>query len=205
MAAPPALRARATSRPRLGTRRGTGPDASEPVESKTRCMRTKTIKPPPLPPSSGHPRSATRNARPLDSELPPIGQRLGEILPLIFVVPVAGPPAILVVVPWVLFALMLTGPFLLLVTFVLAGFILVGITAVILAPPYLLLSRLREHSTRRHERRAPMHRSGELHPSGVSLLTQRSNGQLSSGRVAQHPAAAHLRNRAQTHVTSQGL
>jgi hypothetical protein len=88
------------------------------------------------------------NAVPSDAEFPPLEERLEEIVPLVCFVPVAGPPAIFLVGPWVLFALMLTGPFLLLVTFVLAGVAVVAIAAPILAPPYLLVRCLRTRGTR---------------------------------------------------------
>jgi hypothetical protein len=75
-----------------------------------------------------------------------IGEILQETDPLIGYIPVAGPPVLLVVVPWVLFALMLAGPFALLFTFVVlavAATVLVGLVGVILASPYLLIRHLR--------------------------------------------------------------
>jgi hypothetical protein len=50
------------------------------------------------------------------SPFPPFRQRLGEIVPLVGFVPVAGPPAIFILAPWLALVLMLAGPFLLLVT-----------------------------------------------------------------------------------------
>ena len=66
--------------------------------------------------SAGHYRSATPGAPTFDFEPPTAGAVLEEVLPLIGVVAMAGPPVVFIVVPWVLFALMLVGPFLLLVT-----------------------------------------------------------------------------------------
>jgi hypothetical protein len=81
-----------------------------------------------------------------------VRERLDEIAPLIDFVPVAGPPIIFLAVPWLLFVLMLAGPFLLLVTLVavaLGAVALVALTGAILATPYLLVRRLREHRAAR--------------------------------------------------------
>ena len=121
------------------------------------------IKPPP-PSSADHERSGKPLPRSPDSGLPTVGERLGAILPLIFVVPVAGPPAILLVGPLVLLALMLTGPFLLLVTFALAAVVLLAPIAAILVPSYLLVRHLGKHTSRHHNRRPSVHRHSEPHP-----------------------------------------
>ncbi|MGZ4184771.1 MAG: hypothetical protein ACXVFA_05945 [Solirubrobacteraceae bacterium] len=76
---------------------------------------------------------------------PPFRQRLGEIVPLVGFVPVAGPPAIFIVGPWLLLVLMLAGPFLLLVTLAAIALclaVLVSFIGAILATPYLLARRL---------------------------------------------------------------
>ena len=131
------------------------------------------IKPPP-PPSAEYRPSARLTSRSPDYELPTLGERLGAVLPLIFVVPVAGPPAILLVGPLVLFALMLTGPFLLLVTFVLAAVILLTPIAAILVPAYLLVRHLGRHSAGHADRYPPTHRLIERHqPVGVGLRLTR--------------------------------
>jgi hypothetical protein len=104
---------------------------------------TRTLTPSPPPASALHQRSAMRSAPPSDSEPPPLEERLNEVLSLAGVVPVSGPPIILFVGAWVLFALMLAGPFLLLVTFVLGAVVLVVPIAAILAPLYLLVRHVR--------------------------------------------------------------
>lgn len=139
---------------------------------------TEVIKPPPPRPSVGHQRSAAPPPPPFHFEPPPLEERLGEILPLIAVVPVAGPPVICFVGAWVLFALMLTGPFLLLVTFGLAAVILVAIPAAILAPPYLFARRVHTHWTRHHEPRTPGHRLRQRRFIGVSLRSPRPGPRL---------------------------
>lgn len=130
---------------------------------------THPLKPSPPASSVRHQRSATRNAPSFDSPPPPLEERLNEVLSLVGVVPVSGPPIILFVGAWVLFALMLAGPFLLLVTFVLGAVVLVVAIAAILAPPYLLVRRVRKQRTHRHEPRAGR-RPRANHP---NLITER--------------------------------
>ncbi len=67
---------------------------------------------------------------------------------LLGVVPVAGPPAVLLAAPLVLFALLIAGPALLLLTFVVvlvACVALVALAGAVVASPFLLARRLRRH------------------------------------------------------------
>ena len=92
------------------------------------------------------------------SKQPTAGAMLDEILPLIGVIPVAGPAAILVAGPWLLLALMLAGPFALLVTLVVllaAAATLVGVIGAILATPYLLARHHRRYRAGHASIRAP--------------------------------------------------
>jgi hypothetical protein len=79
------------------------------------------------------------------SRLPTLGERLGEVLPLIFFVPVAGPPVILLLGPLLLLVLLLIPPAALLITlvvaFLLGAGLLVALGALI-ASPYLLVRHL---------------------------------------------------------------
>ena len=71
---------------------------------------------------------------------------LGGTLDLTLVVPVAGPPAILLVGPLVLFTLMVAGPFVVLLTIaalLIAATILGTLAGAVLASPYLLVRHLR--------------------------------------------------------------
>jgi hypothetical protein len=71
---------------------------------------------------------------------------LREISPLIGAVPVEGPPVILLAAPWLLLALVLAGPFALLLTFVvalLAAVLDIAAIAAIAASPFLLVRHLR--------------------------------------------------------------
>ncbi|WP_028067633.1 hypothetical protein [Solirubrobacter soli] len=68
-----------------------------------------------------------------------------ETEPLSGAVPVYGPPVALVAVPWLLLALMLTGPFALLVTLAVAlvvAALLVAAVGALLAAPFVLVRRL---------------------------------------------------------------
>ena len=88
----------------------------------------------------------TQPFTPTASGPPTFGDEVSEVLQLVDTVFVAGPPVLLLWAGTVLFALMLAGPFALLVTF---GLVLVAVAALvalagaILATPYLLVRHLR--------------------------------------------------------------
>jgi hypothetical protein len=108
---------------------------------------TELIKPLAAPPSdAGH------HASPSASERPTAGGTLAEILPLVDAPVFEGPPVVFLAVPWLLLALMLSGPFAFLVTLVVAmlvvATVLVALTAAILVAPYLLVRRLRGRRAR---------------------------------------------------------
>jgi hypothetical protein len=65
-----------------------------------------------------------------------------ETEPLTGTVPVYGPPLLLVGAPWLLFGLMLAGPFALLVTIVVALAVASILLGAILIAPYVLARRL---------------------------------------------------------------
>jgi hypothetical protein len=105
---------------------------------------------PPRAPSAPEPGTdARRDARPSASEPPTLGEILAEeVLPLIGVVAVAGPPVVLLAGPLLLFGLMLFPPFALVVTLVVAlvaAAVLGALTGAILAMPYLLVRHTRSH------------------------------------------------------------
>jgi hypothetical protein len=84
---------------------------------------------------------------------PTLGDAAVEIVPLISTVAVAGPPVLLAWAGTVLFALLLAGPFALIVTLVVAlaaAAALVMLAGAILATPYLLI---RHFGLRLSERR----------------------------------------------------
>jgi hypothetical protein len=93
---------------------------------------------------------------------PTLGDAAVEIVPLISTVFVAGPPVLAVWAGTVLFALLLAGPFVLIVTLVVALVAvaaLVMLAGAILASPYLLIRHVgRHHAQQRHaaERWAPI-------------------------------------------------
>jgi hypothetical protein len=108
-------------------RRGTCPDESTPVAEQARGMTTTEL-----------------YTRP--SAYPSAADFLAEEVPLVGVIPVAGPPLILLAGPLVLFALLLAGPFVLVLTLVIAmaaAAALVGLVAAIVVSPYFLVRHLR--------------------------------------------------------------
>ena len=79
---------------------------------------------------------------------PTFGDVLAETVPLVGVIPVAGPPAVLLIGPWLLCGLMLAGPFALLLTIVallVAAAAVVALIRAIIAAPYVLFQHLRAH------------------------------------------------------------
>jgi hypothetical protein len=73
------------------------------------------------------------------------GEMLEETLPLVGVIPVAGPPIALVAAPWLFVGLMLAGPFALLFTVVVvlvAAWAVVWLIRVILTAPFRLFRDL---------------------------------------------------------------
>ena len=90
--------------------------------------------------------SSTQPFTPTASGPPTFGDEVSEVLPLVDTVFVAGPPVLLLWAGTVLFALMLAGPFALLVTFgvvLVAAAALIALAGAILATPYLLVRHLR--------------------------------------------------------------
>ena len=88
----------------------------------------------------------TQRTTPTASRPPTLRAEVGEIDPIIGTVFVAGPPVLVMGAGTVLFALMLAGPFALLVTLVAvfaAAAALVTLAGAILASPYLLVRHLR--------------------------------------------------------------
>jgi hypothetical protein len=101
---------------------------------------------------------ARRNAPSAASADPTFGEMLDETLPLIEVVPVYGPPVVVLVGPWVLLSLLLVGPCALVFTFVLllvAAAALAALIGAILAAPYLLVRHLRGYRAGHVPLRAP--------------------------------------------------
>jgi hypothetical protein len=107
-----------------------------PARTETRGMNT------------NEPISPTASARPA------LGDMLADIVPVLDTVFVAGPPLLAAWAGTVLFALMLAGPFALLVTLIVVLVVaaaLVTLAGAILATPYLLVRHFRQRlAKRRH-------------------------------------------------------
>jgi hypothetical protein len=84
---------------------------------------------------------------------PTLGDMVAEVVPLIGAVYQAGPPVLVAGAGTALFALLLVGPFVLLVTLavaVAAAAALVALAGAILATPYLLIRHVRTRIGSRH-------------------------------------------------------
>ena len=102
--------------------------------------------------------TTTELIRPAASAPPSFGEMLDETLPLIGVIPVAGPPAILLVGPWLLLAVLLVGYFALMLTVaavLMAAAVLMGALRELAAAPYRLGRDLRGHRAGHLSLRAP--------------------------------------------------
>jgi hypothetical protein len=106
---------------------------------------------------------------PTASAPPTLGDKLAEIVPVLEAVYVAGPPVLMAWAGTVLFALMLAGPFALLVTLIVvlvAAAALVTLVGAILATPYLLVRYLRGHRLR--------HTTSYMEPQLVAVESKRA-------------------------------
>jgi hypothetical protein len=98
-----------------------------------------------------------------------VGDMLADIVPVLETVFVAGPPLLMAWTGTVLLALMLAGPFALLVTLIVvlvAAAALVTLVGAILATPYLLVRYLRGHRVR--------HTTSYMEPQLVAVESQRA-------------------------------
>jgi hypothetical protein len=114
---------------------------------------TALIRPPAAPGRAASTNDAAHNAATSASEHPTFGEMLAEIIPLVGAVAGYGPPVIFLAGPWLLLALMLSGPFAVLLTLVavmlVAATLVIALAAAIFAAPYVLIRRLRSVRARR--------------------------------------------------------
>jgi hypothetical protein len=163
------------------TRRGVFRDAAAPVleESPTSPIAPQPTHSSPL--SAIADPSAARRRRCASSDHPTWGGVFGEGAPLIGAPAFFGPPAILVAGPWLLVVLLLIGPFALILTIMLVLAVAAGVLAAfvaVIASPYLLIRHLRAQGTVHAKPRADLNlfrkyrgssgRLGSPQPKGVS-------------------------------------
>jgi hypothetical protein len=89
---------------------------------------------------------------------PTFGEMLEQTLPLVGVIPVAGPPVVLVATPWLFFGLMLAGAFAVLFTVVVllvGAWAVVWLIRVILTAPVRLFRDLRQDRAGQLSTRTP--------------------------------------------------
>ena len=112
-------------------------------------------------------RDAHQHDRPTASERPTVRELLQRVVPGIFFVPLAGPPVILLLGPWLLLVLLIIPPAAFLITLVLvlavAAGLLVALGALI-ASPYLLVRHLRAREPVHRHRFAFLHRPAHPAP-----------------------------------------
>src|SRR3954452_23623866 len=97
------------------------------------------------PPSPTTPWDDSAPCASLSPERPTFREMLDSVLPVIGVVVVAGPPVVFVAGPWLLLVLMLSGPFALLVAFVVVGLVagaLLATLGALVVAPFVLVRRL---------------------------------------------------------------
>ncbi|HEX6021772.1 MAG TPA: hypothetical protein VFZ00_07245, partial [Solirubrobacter sp.] len=82
------------------------------------------------------------HARPVPTR-PSAGDMLAEIVPLVAAIPAAGPPVVLLACPWIFLALILAGPFAVLLTLVIFMLAVLALVAALAATPYLLVRHVR--------------------------------------------------------------
>jgi hypothetical protein len=132
---------------------------------------TVPLTPPPLA-SATAPWSDVAGAAPLTrTERPTFGEILDDVLPVIGVIFVAGPPVVFLAAPWLLLALMLSAPFALLVAFVVVALVAVALLvtlAAVLAAPYVLVRRLRRSYRAAQPVTVPAARVASLHSPRVA-------------------------------------
>jgi hypothetical protein len=110
------------------------------------------------------------------SERSSFGETLAEVVPLVEVVPVDGPPFAFLLAPWLFLVLMLAGPFACLVVIVVAMVVAAAVVAAviaavagIIAAPYLLVGRVRRRRRERHRSAgAPAAPVVAIRPRGVA-------------------------------------
>jgi hypothetical protein len=106
-------------------------------------------------------RDAHRHDRPAASERPTVRELLQRVVPGIFFVPLAGPPVILLLGPWLLLVLLIIPPAALLITLVLVLAVGAGVLvalAALIASPYLLARHLLARQPANRHRFAFLHR-----------------------------------------------
>jgi hypothetical protein len=106
-------------------------------------------------------RAAHPHDRPAASERPTVSELLQRVVPGIFFVPLAGPPVILLLGPWLLLVLLIIPPAALLITLVLVLAVGAGVLfalGALIASPYLLVRHLRAREPGNRHRFAFIHR-----------------------------------------------
>jgi hypothetical protein len=112
-------------------------------------------------------RDADLHDRPAASERPTAGELLQRVVPGIFFVPVAGPPAVLLLGPWLILVLLIIPPAAFLITLglvLVAGAAVLAALGALIASPFLLVHHLRARQPVERRRFAWVHRPARPAP-----------------------------------------
>ena len=112
-------------------------------------------------------RDADLHDGPAASERPTLRELLQRVVPGIFFVPVAGPPVILLLGPWLLLALLIIPPAAFLITLGLVVAVAAGLVVALgalIASPFLLVRHLRARQPAERRRFAFVHRAARPAP-----------------------------------------
>ena len=104
-------------------------------------------------------RDAHLHGRPAASERPTVSELLQRVVPGIFFVPLAGPPVILLLGPWLILVLVIIPPAAFLITLLLVAVVAAGLVVALgalIASPYLLVRHLRARQPAERRRLASL-------------------------------------------------
>jgi hypothetical protein len=142
-------------------------------------MNTTTPQLTKTPPQSATPRPMIPRRGSASADRPTWVEAFDETAPLIRVPAFFGPPVIFVLGTWLLLALLLIGPFALVLTLLLVLAVAAGLVAVlaaVIASPYLLIRRLRSHGMAPAMPRVPLHLFRTHRVSSVRLSSAQPKG-----------------------------
>jgi hypothetical protein len=110
-------------------------------------------------------REAHRHDRPAGDERPTVCELLQRVVPGIFFVPLAGPPVILLLGPWLILVLLIIPPAAFLITLVL-------VLGALIASPYLVVRNLQARHESGASRPLPRRRFAFLHSTGQHIAAR---------------------------------
>jgi hypothetical protein len=120
-------------------------------------------------------REAHRHNRPAGDERPTVCELLQRVVPGIFFVPLAGPPVILLLGPWLILVLLIIPPAAFLITLVLVLAAAAGVVfalGALIASPYLVVRNLQARHESGASQPLPRRRFAFLHSTGQHIAAR---------------------------------